>query len=166
MSTKAFRRGGWSKLQAGEEGSALVELALSVPMLLVMLVGAAECARLAYASIEVTNAAHAAAIYASSSQFALADSGGISNAAAADSPNMAGSNAISVTSVVPSCTCTDTTYTPKSCTDNTTCQKHNAQMVTAVTVNTQSTFSPIISLPGWRPTFTLKGTSTQVVSNQ
>ena len=56
--------------QSSEEGSALVELALSLPVLLIMLLGAAEFARLAYASIEVVNAAHAAAIYASSSHAA------------------------------------------------------------------------------------------------
>ena len=60
-------------LRSGEEGSALVELALSVPMLLIMLLGAAEFARVAYASIEVANAAHSAAMYAASSSGSSTD---------------------------------------------------------------------------------------------
>lgn len=152
-------------LRFSEEGSALVELALSVPALCMMLLGAAEFARIAYAAIEVTNAAHSAAVYAASSQAATADSSGITNAANADSPNLVGSSAITVGTPTKSCTCSNTAYTPTSCSDNQTCQNHNSSMITAVTVNTQTTFSPMVSLPGWKPTITLKGSSTEVVSN-
>ncbi|HEY1581199.1 MAG TPA: TadE family protein [Terracidiphilus sp.] len=151
----------------GEEGSALVELALSLPMLSIMLLGAAEFARIAYAAIEVTNAAHSAAVYAASSQAALADTTGISSAASGDSPNLIGGNAISVvTPITTSCTCSNTSYTPSSCSDNQTCQNGHSSLITAVTVQTQTTFSPAISLPGWKPTITLMGKSTEVVSNQ
>lgn len=149
-----------------EEGSALVELALSLPMLSLMLLGAAEFARIAYAAITVTNAAHSAAVYAATGQFAVSDSSGITNAANSDSPNLVGGSAISVNSVSTSCTCSDTSYTPSSCTDNQTCQKHNVSMITAVTVQTSTTFTPVISLPGWKPTITLVGNSTETVSNQ
>ena len=82
MITKMFKcRRSSSALRCGEEGSALIELALSLPLLSIILLGAAEFARLAYASIEVANAAHAGAMYASYSLAASADSGGISNAA-------------------------------------------------------------------------------------
>jgi len=114
----------------------------------------------------VTNAAHSAAVYAASSQAAVADSTGITNAANADSPNMTGSNAISVGTPTMSCTCSNTSYSPTSCSDNQTCQKHNSTMITAVTVTTQTTFSPMVTMPGWSPTITLKGGSTEVVSNQ
>ena len=153
-------------LRPGEEGSALVELAISLPLLSLMLLGAAEFARLAYASIEVTNGAHAAALYASSSLAASADSGGITNAANSDASNLTGGNAISVTSVTTACTCSDTAYTPSSCNDNQTCVNHSTSMITAVTVQTQSTFSPLIHIRGGALSFTLHGTSTQVVSNQ
>jgi Flp pilus assembly protein TadG len=149
-----------------EEGSALVELALSLPMLCVMLLGAAEFAKLAYSAVEVSNAAHAAAVYASSSVAASSDSSGISNAATTDSGNMGGTNAVSVTSVNRSCTCSDTTYTPSSCTDNSTCLSHNTAMITTVTVTTQASYSPLIRVPGGRLNFTLQGQSSQVVSNQ
>ena len=116
MTMRHFFRGRRSRVAgSSEEGSALVELALSMPVLLIMLLGAAEFARLAYASIEVVNAAHAAAMYASSSHAALSDSGGITNAAGTDGANMTGSNAISVTSVSTACSCSDTSVSPTSC---------------------------------------------------
>ena len=152
--------------QFAEEGSALIELAFALPLLTSMLLGAAEFARLAYASIEVTNAAHAAALYASSSVAASSDTGGITNAANSDSSDLSGGNAISVSSVTTSCSCADTTYTPTSCSDNSTCTSNNTSMVTTVTVKTQSTFYPLIHKSGDALSYTLKGTSTQVVSNE
>lgn len=164
---KFFRCGQISKIRVNEEGSALVELALSLPMLCLMLLGAAEFARVAYAAIEVTNAAHSAAVYAASGEGAVADTTGIANAASSDSLNLVGGNAISVTTpITTSCTCSDTSYAPTSCSDNQTCQNHHASMITAVTVQTSTTFSPMVSVPGWKPTITLMGNSTEVVSNQ
>lgn len=164
---RMFRRSHRSKaVPSGEHGSALVELAVSLPLLSIMLLGAAEFARLAYASIEVANGAHAAAVYASSGQSASADSGGITNAANSDAGNLTGGSAISVTSVTTACSCADSTYSPSSCSDNSTCINNNTSMITAVTVQTQSTFSPLIHVPGGALSFTLKGKSTQVVSNQ
>ena len=149
----------------GEQGSALVELALSLPFLLIMLLGAAEFAKLAYASIEVANAAHAAAVYASSSHGALSDTPGITAAAGTDSPNLVGSNAIIVNTPTTTCQCSDGT-TNVSCTDNNTCYSAGMGMITTVTVTTQSTYSPMVSLPGWNPVLTLQGKSSQVVSNE
>jgi len=167
MKTRKFLRCGWLlDAQNSEEGSALVELALSLPVLLVMLLGAAEFARLAYASIEVVNSAHAAAIYASSSHAALSDSPGITNAAGTDSGNLTGSNAIQVTSVSSSCSCSDTSVSPSSCSDNSTCFNAHVAMITTVTVQTKSTFSPVIKMPGSAASFNLYGNSSQVVSNQ
>lgn len=170
MKVRLFRFGAQrtERIQSSwEEGSALVELALSLPMLSLMLLGAAEFARIAYAAIEVGNAAHSAAVYAASSQQALADTTGIGNAATGDSPNLIGGNAVSiVTPVTKSCTCSDATYSPSSCSDNHTCQDHHASMITAVTVQTKTTFSPMVTLPGWAPTITLMGNSTETVSNQ
>jgi Flp pilus assembly protein TadG len=162
-----LRSAAWPRTeQSSEEGSALVELALSLPVLLVMLLGAAEFARLAYASIEVVNAAHAAAIYASSSHAALSDSPGITNAAGTDSGNLTGSNAIQVTSVSSSCSCSDTSVSLSSGSDNSTCFNAHAGMITTVTVQTKSTFSPVIRMPGSAMSFNLYGNSSQVVSNQ
>jgi hypothetical protein len=105
-------------------------------------------------------------VYASSGQAGLSDLGGISNAATADAGNLLGGNAISVASVTTACTCSNTTYVPSSCSDNSTCISNNVSMITTVTVQTQSTFSPLIHVPGGALSFTLHGQSTQVVSNQ
>lgn len=43
--------------QGNEAGQALVELALAVPLLFMLLIGAVEFARVVYAAIEVSNAA-------------------------------------------------------------------------------------------------------------
>jgi Flp pilus assembly protein TadG len=156
--TKAVRR--------GEEGSALVELALSLPLLSIFLLGSAEFARLAYESIEVVNGAHAAAVYASSSLAASSDTGGITNAANSDAANLAGGDAISVTSVTTACSCANSAYSPSSCSDNSTCLSNNTSMVTAVTVQTQAIYSPIIRVPGGASGYTVQASSTQVVSNE
>ena len=141
--------------------------------------GAAEFARVAYASIEVTNAAHAAAIYAASRTGTTTDftntsgtySGGIVNAATADAHISCGGSPISVTNVALNCACTDTALTSVNCSDNQTCTSLNSGIITSVTVTTQCTFSPLIStreagLIGVNGPFKLSGRSIQVVSNQ
>lgn len=57
------------KSKSGEGGSATVELALTVPLLLLLLIGSAELGRIAYASIEVADAARAATAYAAQDPF-------------------------------------------------------------------------------------------------
>ncbi|HEY2468850.1 MAG TPA: TadE family protein [Terracidiphilus sp.] len=166
MMMQWFRHNEQSKAVRGEEGSALVELALSLPMLCLMLLGAAEFAKIAYASIEVSNAAHAGAVYAASTVGASTDTPGIGNAATADSGNMGGADAVSVTSVTTSCVCSNTAFTPTSCSDNSTCSDNNSAMITTVTVTTQATYSPLIRIPGGALKFTLQGQSSQVVSAQ
>src|SRR5579859_7364281 len=106
MKIRLFKCSRQSSLRSSQEGSALVELALSLPMLSVMLLGAAEFARIAYAAIEVTNAAHSAAVYAGTSSANAKDTTGITNAATGDSPNLVGSNAVSLAqNPTFSCTC-------------------------------------------------------------
>ncbi len=179
MIMKTFRRFKGSEAHRLDEGSALVELALSLPMLCLILLGAAEFARVAYASIEVSNAAHAAAIYAASRSGASADftntsgtyTGGIVNAANADAHISCGGSPISVTNVALSCSCTNTADVPANCSDNATCFNANSGMVTTVTVTTQCVFSPLIStrepgIIGVNGPFKLSGRSIQVVSNQ
>ena len=50
-------------LRPGESGGALVETALTMPLLVILVLGAVELARVAYAAIEVSNAARAAVSY-------------------------------------------------------------------------------------------------------
>ena len=61
----------------GDKGQAFVELALVLPIFILMLVGIAEVGRLAYASIEVNNAARAGVAYAAQTNTSAADTANI-----------------------------------------------------------------------------------------
>ena len=147
-------------IDAREEGSAIIELGVSMGLLMLMLLGMAELARVAYAAIEVSGAAHSAAQFASWKSAAASNAGGISNAAAANSDLP-----ITVSSVSVSCVCANGA-TPSSCSDNKTCKNANTAMIETVTVQTQVSFSPLIHYPGGPTVYTLQGSDTQTVSNQ
>lgn len=153
------------KSRCGEEGSALVELGLSLPMLLTMLLCSEELARFAYTAVETSNAAHAAALYAATGVGAATDGPGMATAATADSGNLMGASAVSIVSASAACTCSNGT-SPSSCSDNSTCESAGAGMITTVTVTTQAKFYPLFPLPGGATSYTVHGSSSQVVSNQ
>jgi len=73
-----------------ERGQSLVELALVVPMLLIMLVGIIEIGRFAYYSILVSNAARAGAQYGAQNLATAKDTLGIQAAANRDGQGGAG----------------------------------------------------------------------------
>jgi len=99
----------WKHRPASEAGSSVVELALVVPMLSLVLVGAAELGRIAYASIEVANAARAAVAFAAqgpttameTSSIASGTNDGIALAARNEAPNITDLN----TTATESCIC-------------------------------------------------------------
>ncbi|WP_109487954.1 TadE/TadG family type IV pilus assembly protein [Occallatibacter savannae] len=64
-----------------EDGQSLVELALTLPLLLVLLLGVAELGHIAYASINVSNAAKAAGQYAAQNTSTAVQTGSILAAA-------------------------------------------------------------------------------------
>ena len=166
MMTSLLRFGRRLAMRWGSEsGSALVELGLSLPMLLMILLGSEELARFAYTAIETSNAAHAAALYAASGAGASVDAPGMSTAATSDSGNLTGKSAVAITSAVTTCTCSDGS-SPSSCSDNTTCESAGAGMIATVSVTTQAKFYPLFPLPGNASYYTVHGYSSQVVSNQ
>jgi Flp pilus assembly protein TadG len=61
----------------GQSGQALVELALSMSLFFVLLLGATEFGRLAYEAIEISDAAKAAAQYGSQNSYSAYDTSGI-----------------------------------------------------------------------------------------
>lgn len=135
-----------------EAGSALIETAAVLPLLITIVVGAAELARVAYAAIEVANAARAGAQYGTQSGFTASDTTGISNAAAADAANLTG---LTTTSSY-TCACSDgsaSTCQPTDCT--------NSQIEQTLTVNTQASIDPLVHLPGLPTQYTLKGQAIQ-----
>jgi Flp pilus assembly protein TadG len=135
-----------------ESGQALVETAVAVVLLTTVLVGGAELARVAYAAIEVANAARAGAQYGTQSGHTVSDTTGIQTAAATDASNLTGFSATSSYT----CVCSDGTASTCQATD---CA--NSHIEQTLTVNTQATFDPIIHLPGLPRTYTLKGRAIQ-----
>ena len=138
--------------QDREAGQTLVETALVFPLLITILVGAAEIARVAYAAIEVANAAHAGVQYGAQTGRTAADTTGIVTAASADAANLTGMTTTSSYS----CVCSDGTASTCLATDCT-----NSQIEQILTVNTQVTYDPVIHLPGLPHTYTLKGQAIQ-----
>jgi Flp pilus assembly protein TadG len=130
----------------------MVETALIFPMLLALLIGAAEFARVAYAAIEVANAARAGAQYGAQSGFNASDTTGIATAASKDAANVTGL----VTTSSVSCICSD--GTASTCA-NTDCANSHTEEI--LTVNTQVTIDPLVHVPGLPRTYTLKGKAIQ-----
>lgn len=73
-----------------QRGSALLELGLSLPLLLLILFGVADFGRCLYAAIEVTNAASAGAEYATASLANYSDFTGMQTAAQNDAADVPG----------------------------------------------------------------------------
>ena len=139
-----------------DDGQALIETALSVLFFVFLIFGTTEFVRLAYAAIEVSNAAKAGVEYATAKAANSNDSGGVQNAASAEASN------ITVTATVQplSTICSDgSAYnTTSGCAAGTFAE-------TTVTVTTTTTFNPVIHIVGFPNTFTLTGQASQVVTD-
>jgi Flp pilus assembly protein TadG len=147
-----------------DKGQAFVELALTLPVLILLTLGAAEIGRLAYASIEVSNAARAGVAYGAQSHFTAADNGstgGIVQAANQDAPDVPGmtvtaTNACScestagVMTAAPSCAPTDINTTAGSC-------PSPSRIVVFVQVTTTAKVNTVFHFPGIPNTVTLQG---------
>lgn len=137
-----------------DAGQALVEVALSATILLTLLVGAVEFSRLAYTSIEVSNAAKAAVQYGAQNSTTAADSTGMKTAATNEAANIT----LGTTSISTSYACSDGSTpsgSPPSCS--------TAAVETILTVQTQATFSPVFNLPGLPTSYTIHGQAIQKV---
>jgi len=127
-------------------GQTLIEVALVFPVLVLLLFGAAEYGRLAYIGVEVTNAAHAAAVYGSQNRGTASDNTGMTTAATNDGANL------SSLSVTPQHLCANTySDTP------TTCSTSGIPAIEYVQVNTQVTVSSLFTGYTHGKTYTLHG---------
>lgn len=137
-----------------QSGQALVELGLVIPLLCLLLVGAVEWGRLAFAAIEVSNAAMAGVQYGSRNATTAGDTTGIQTAAANDAVDIT----LGTTTPTLSCTCSDgssSTCQPTDCS--------GSHIETILTVQTQTTFDPGFHLPGFANSYTLYGLAVQKV---
>jgi Flp pilus assembly protein TadG len=147
-----------------DAGQAFVEVALVLPMLMLLIVAGVEFGRLAYADIEVSNAARAGVSYAMQSHAAVATSQftNIENAAKQDAPNLPGlivdppvltcycETSGGVTTALASCSATDASLT--------TCPSPSS-IVIYVQVNTHADIDTVFHLPAIPNTVTLRGTA-------
>lgn len=163
-----------------DRGGALVELALTTPLFVLMMLGAIELGRIAYFAIEVENAARAGASYGSVNIGNANNISNIQQAAKNDAPDISDLVVVSPGSTCVCETLNTTTGTPSfnpgsgttSCTSSTitSCTAESSSSVQSViyyvTVSTQATINPIVKLPSLPTTYSLNGYSAlRVLSN-
>jgi Flp pilus assembly protein TadG len=129
-------------------GQASVELALSLPLLLMMFLVVVETGRAFYIAISVANAARAGVQYGAQNLTTAADSAGMQTAAANDAPNIVGMTA----TATHFCVCSDGTASTCAATD---CASSHRLIYTQV--NTSAPYSPLINFMGILPTMTVPG---------
>lgn len=135
-----------------DSGTSLIELALVLPVLLLLLTGAVDFGRAYYLDIEVTHAAHAAALYGSQNP---SDTVGMQNAAVADAVDVPTFSTSSV-SVSYGCECSDGSSAVVGCTTAPIC---STNIVSYVQVDTSMTYSAMLPYPGIPSPLTLRGTA-------
>lgn len=132
-------------------GSALIETALVTPMLATLLLGAADLAQVARTSVEVSSAAKAGAQYGAENGYTAQDSTGIATAAQNEASDLT-----LVTTSSYSCVCSDGS---SSTCANTDCPTSHIEET--VTVNTQTTITPVVQIPALPSTWTISGQAVQ-----
>jgi Flp pilus assembly protein TadG len=131
-------------------GQSLVETALAVSLCGVLMLGAAEFGRLAYAGIEISDSARAGVEYGSQSLPDAQDVANMKLAASLSAPNIPNLTVTASTS----CNCSDGT---SSCT--TTSCASPARIITYVKVVTSGSINPLIYVPGLPKSYALSGTA-------
>jgi Flp pilus assembly protein TadG len=142
---------GASSLQGGQS---LVELALVLPLLLLLLVGVVEIGRYAYLDILVSNAARAGAQYGSQSLTAAADASGIQSAAQNDGL------ASFIVTPTQQCGCDSKTGDLGGCPTGSVC----AHPLVYIQVTVSGPYSSLFSYPGLPASTTLTSTVTMRVA--
>ena len=138
-----------------------------LPLLVLIIIGTVDFARLFYTAIELTNAARAATQYAASLTTRPNDDVGIKNAAIGAAPNieLTTTDVELHTPLPPLCWCVGDTGSPfssaVSCTSACSGGQH---LVQTVTVTVSKTFTFIARLPGIPATLPLQRAATQRVA--
>jgi Flp pilus assembly protein TadG len=152
------------RIRRNEFGGALLETALTAPVLLLMLLGMVEFGRVAYIAIQTSNAARAAVSYGSRNQLTASDTNGMQAVAQLEASGLASQNVSLNVSAVGNCSCSspDTTVTPFACANASTAlclPPSHVEQTLNVTVT--ATFNPIVHTPSWPGTFTIYGHASQ-----
>jgi Flp pilus assembly protein TadG len=133
-------------------GQAFVELALVLPIYILLLVGAAEVGRLVYASIEVSNAARAGVAYGSQNHITASDTPNIQLAATKEASNI---TSLSTPVVSQSCACSNGTSI--TCANAGTTCTSPAHIIEYVQVQTSASVDTMFKFPGIPSSITLRG---------
>ncbi len=144
MNTEAKRR------REKWAGTATLELALLLPLLLLIALGAVDFGRVFYMSVEVANAARAGVQYGAQSTATSLDYAGMVAAAKNDAPDLAGRMTATATRW---CQCAGSGST-FACTASP-CLVAPFVPEIYVQVNTQATFNTLVTYPGIPSTITL-----------
>lgn len=139
-------------------GQSLVEMALAMPILIVLMFGACDVARAFFEMVELNNAARAGVQYGAQSLTAAADSASITAAAYADAPSV---NGMAVTNT--QCTCLSGSSVSTCGTDSSYCSANSQS--TWVEVDTAAPFTTLMPYPGFSHSFTLSGKAVMQVSS-
>lgn len=131
-------RGRHWNLAGSEEGNSLVEVALFLPLLLLLLMGVVDFGRAYYLADEVAGAAQAGAVYGMQNS---SDTTGMANAAKLNAPDVSGMTATGAWG----CECSDGTHRSANCTSAPSC---SVNVVYYATVTTTATYRPVIPWPG------------------
>jgi len=135
-------------LRTSQSGQSLVETAFAVSLCGILMLGAAEFGRLAYAGIEISDAARAGVEYGSQSHATAADNTNMQIAASSSAPDVANLT----TTAIHFCKCADGT--------SSTCQLTDClgtRIIEYVQVNTSANISPLIYVPGLPHTYAISG---------
>jgi len=136
-------------------GQASVELALSLPLLLMMFLVVVETGRAFYIAISVGNAARAGVQYGAQSLSTAADNAGMQSAASNNAPNITGMTA----TASHYCVCSDGSASTCLATD---CSGSHRLLYTQVL--TSAPYAPLISFMGILPVMTVPGKAVMRVS--
>lgn len=120
------------------EGSSFIELALLLPFLLFLFVGAVDLGRLYFMCVEVTGAAQAGALYGVQNP---SDASGMQSAAAAGASSLSGIT----TTASYGCECSDGSSPSASCSSTPSCTYN---YVNYVDVASSVQYTPIFNYPG------------------
>jgi Flp pilus assembly protein TadG len=133
----------------GETGQSMVELAVIVPLLLLLLIGAVELGRVGYAAIEVSNAARAGVAYGAQNVFTAVDLDAMKAAATSDAADVVGWKSVTFTTTASKyCLCSNgQTIT---CSGAGTSCTSPSRILVYVQVSTQASLAAMYSVP-WLP---------------
>lgn len=145
-------------------------MALVLPLLCLLLIGAVELGRMAYAAIEVSSAARAAVAYGSQNRAAALDTTDMQAAASADAANLTAMGATLTTTANQACVCDTGSGTtsvncltmaqlccPPTATANCSTGYQVGIPTAYVQATTQATVPTMFNYPGLPNSFTLHG---------